>query len=61
MAKSLGISSAIALVTWVGFGLFFRIHQELDIQAAYAWKLGAIVFVLSAIIAMIYFRPRGGN
>ena len=58
MTKSLLISAAIALVIWVGFYLFFKIHQELDIQPAYAWRLGTIAFVLSLIVTMIYFRMR---
>ena len=58
MGKSLLISAAIALVIWVGFYLFFRIHQELEIQPAYAWGLGTIAFVLSLIATMIYFRMR---
>ena len=60
IAKSLAISAAIGLLTWAGFYLFFRAHQELYIHPAYAFKLGAIVFVLSAIVAMIYFRTRTG-
>lgn len=60
IAKSLAISAVIALVTGGGFYMFFRVHQELDIQPSYAFKLGAIAFVLSAIIAMIYFRSRTG-
>ena len=60
IARSLVISSAIGLLTWAGFYLFFRVHQELDIQPAYAFKLGAIAFVLSAIVALIYFRNRAG-
>ncbi|HEY2499069.1 MAG TPA: hypothetical protein VGK24_18550 [Candidatus Angelobacter sp.] len=58
MAKSLLISVAAALAVWVGFYLFFKIHQELDIQPAYAWRLGIIAFILSAIATMIYFRMR---
>jgi hypothetical protein len=58
MAKSLLISAAVALATWVGFYLFFKIHQELDIQPAYAWRLGIIAFILSGIATMIYFRMR---
>jgi len=58
IAKSLAVSSAIGLLTWAGFYLFFRVHQELDIQPAYAFKLGAIAFVLIAIGAAIYFRNR---
>ena len=60
IAKSLAISAVIALLTGAGFYMFFRVHQELDIQPAYAFKLGAIAFVLSAIVAMIYFRTRNG-
>jgi hypothetical protein len=56
--KSLLISTAVALVTCVGFYLFFRIHQELDVQPARAWQLGVGAFVLSAIASMIYFRMR---
>lgn len=58
MARSLLISAVVALVTGVGFYLFFRIHQELNIPPAYAWGLGLIAFVVSAIAAMIYFRMR---
>ena len=61
ITKSLAISSVIGLMTWAGFYLFFRVHQELDIQPAYAFKLGAIAFVLSAIGALIYFRNRAGT
>jgi hypothetical protein len=58
MARSLLMSAVVALVTGVGFYLFFRIHQELNIPPAYAWGLGLIAFVVSAIAAMIYFRMR---
>ena len=58
MAKSLLISVAVALAVWVGLYLFFKIHQELDIQPAYAWRLGIIAFILSVITTMIYFRMR---
>jgi len=47
-------------MTWAGSYLFFRAHQELYVQPAYGFKLGAIAFVLSAIVAMIYFRTRTG-
>ena len=59
MAKSLAIGAVMALVAWIGFYLFFRIHQELDIQPAHAWKLGGIAFILGTLIAAIYFRTRG--
>lgn len=58
MTKSLAISAVIALVTCIGFYLFFRIHQELDIPPAIAGWLGLIAFLLSAIAATIYFRTR---
>ena len=58
MARSLLISAVVALVIGVGFYLFFRIHQELNIPPAYAWGLGLIAFIISAIAAMIYFRMR---
>ena len=61
IAKSLAVSVVIGLLTWAGFYLFFRVHQELDVQPAYAFKLGAIAFVLSAIVAMIYFRNRANS
>lgn len=61
VAKSLGVSAAIALVTWVGFYLFFHIHQELEIQPAYAFRLGTVAFVLSAIVTLVYFRVRSGR
>jgi hypothetical protein len=60
IAKSLAVSAAIGLLTWAGFYLFFRVHQELYVQPASAFKLGTIAFVLSAIVAMIYFRTRTG-
>jgi len=60
IAKSLAIGAVIALLTGGGFYMFFRVHQELDIRPAYAFKLGAIAFVLSAIGALIYFRNRAG-
>lgn len=56
--KSLAISTAVALLTGAGFSLFFRIHQELEVQPARAWQLAAGAFLLSAIVSMIYFRMR---
>ena len=60
IAKSLALSSLVGLLTWAGFYLFFRVHQELYVQPAYAFKLGTIAFVLSAIVALIWFRTRTG-
>ena len=61
MAKSLLISAVIALVICVGFYLFFKVHQELNIPPADAWWLGLAAFVLSAIAITAYFRPRAGR
>jgi hypothetical protein len=61
IAKSLAISAAVALVTCLGFYLFFNIHEELEIQPAYAYRLAVVAFVLSAIVTMIYFRVRNGR
>jgi multidrug transporter EmrE-like cation transporter len=58
IAKSLGISAAVALVTGIVFYLFFNIHRELEIQLAYAYRLAVVAFVLSAIVSMIYFRTQ---
>lgn len=58
LRKSLLISVAVALITGVGFYLFFRIHQELEIQPSRAWQLGVGAFLLSAIVTIIYFRMR---
>jgi hypothetical protein len=59
--KSLLISAAIALMIGTGFYLFFKAHQELDIQPAFAWRLGGLTFLVSAIVTMIYFRMRAGR
>ena len=61
VAKSLGVSAVIALMTCAGFYLFFHIHQELEIRPAYAFRLATVAFLLSAIITMIYFRFRSGR
>ena len=58
LPKSLLISACIGLITGVGFYLFFRIHQELEIQPARAWQLGVGTFLLSAVVTIIYFRMR---
>ncbi|HKV92017.1 MAG TPA: hypothetical protein VJW20_05675 [Candidatus Angelobacter sp.] len=56
--KSLLVSAAVALVTCAGFYLFFRIHQELEIQPARAWQFGVGAFLISAVVTIIYFRMR---
>lgn len=56
--KSLLLSAAIALVASLGFYLFLRAHQELEIQPSRCWQFGLLVFVLSAIFSLIYFRMR---
>jgi len=58
LRKSLLISAVVALVTGVGFYLFFRVHQELEVQPSRAWQLGVGAFLLSAVVSMIYFRMR---
>ncbi|HKD80289.1 MAG TPA: hypothetical protein VKH81_11395 [Candidatus Angelobacter sp.] len=56
--KSIAISVAVALVTCLGFYLFFRIHQELEIPPARAWQLGVGAFLITAVVTIIYFRMR---
>ena len=58
IAKSLAISSVIGLMTWAGFYLFFRVHQELYVQPAYAFKLWSDCICANEIVALIYFRTR---
>jgi hypothetical protein len=56
--KSLWLSAAIALVACLGFYLFLRIHQELEIQPSRCWQIGVVAFIVSVIFSLIYFRPR---
>lgn len=56
--KSLLISATLALLTWISFYFFFKIHQELNVQPDFALPLSGLAFLLSAIITMIYFRMR---
>jgi hypothetical protein len=56
--KALIASAGIALATSLGLYMFFKIHQELDIAPSYAWGLGAIIFLLSALISVWYFGSR---
>ncbi|HEU4414258.1 MAG TPA: hypothetical protein VFT65_05700 [Candidatus Angelobacter sp.] len=59
--KSLAVSAVIALATCAGFYVFFQAHGELNIEPQYAWRISGLVFLLSAVVAMIYFRMRGGK
>ena len=56
--KSLLISSILALLTWIASYLFFKVHQELNIQPGFAWRLSILVFLSGALVGMIYFRIR---
>lgn len=56
--KSISISVAVALITCLGFYLFFRIHQELEVPPARAWQFGAGAFLITAVVTIIYFRMR---
>jgi hypothetical protein len=58
IAKSLLLSAVIALAVALGFYLFVRAHQELEIQPARWWQIGIVAFVVSAIFSFIYFRMR---
>jgi hypothetical protein len=59
--KSLLLSAAIALAASLGFYLFLRAHQELEIQPSRCWQIGILVFILSAIFSLIYFRTRAAR
>jgi hypothetical protein len=56
--KSLLLSAAIAVAASLGFYLFLRAHQELEVQPSRCWQIGILAFVLSAIFSLIYFRMR---
>lgn len=58
IAKSLLLSTAIALAVALGFYLFVRAHQELEIQPSRWWQIGVVAFLISAILSFIYFRMR---
>ena len=58
LVKSLLIGVAVALITFTLFYAFFAIHKELDIRPASAYWMGLLAFLLSATVAMIYFRLR---
>ncbi|HET9840045.1 MAG TPA: hypothetical protein VFR84_17595 [Candidatus Angelobacter sp.] len=58
IAKSLLLSAAIALVAALGFYLFVRAHQELEIQPSRWWQVGVVVFVITAIFSLVYSRMR---
>ena len=61
IGKSLLLSAAIALAASLGFYLFVRAHQELEIQPSRWWQIVVVVFVLSTIFAVIYFRMRAAR
>jgi hypothetical protein len=56
--KSLLLSAAFALAIWLGCYLFFRIHQELEVQPSRCWRIGVVAFFLGAISNALYFRMR---
>jgi hypothetical protein len=56
--KSLLLSAAIAVMASLGFYLFLRAHQELEVQPSRYWQIGILAFILSAIFSLIYFRMR---
>jgi len=58
IAKSLLLSAAIALAVALGFYLFARAHQELEILPSRWWQIGILAFVVSAIVSLIYIRMR---
>jgi len=58
LVKSLLVGIAVALITFTLFYAFFAIHKELDIRPASAYWMGLLAFLLSATVAMIYFRLR---
>lgn len=59
--KSLLVGAAVGLIVCGGFYVFFKAHQELDVQPAFAWRLGGLSFLLSVIATMIYLRMRAGR
>jgi hypothetical protein len=58
IAKSLLLSAAVALTIALGFYLFVRAHQELEIQPSRWWQVGVLAFVITAIFSLIYSRMR---
>ncbi|HLY92686.1 MAG TPA: hypothetical protein VKQ89_05460 [Candidatus Angelobacter sp.] len=58
IAKSLLLSAAIALAIALGFYLFVRAHQELEIQPSRCWQVGVLAFVITAIFTLVYSRTR---
>jgi hypothetical protein len=61
IVKSLLTSAVIALVVFAVFYGFLMVHGELGIAPAFSYKIALAVFVLSAIIALIYFRARANR
>jgi hypothetical protein len=61
IVKSLLISAAIALAVFAVFYGFLMVHQETGITPSSSLKLALVVFVLSTIITLIYFRTRASR
>ncbi len=61
IVKSLLAAAAIALAVFAVFYGFLMVHQELGIAPASSYKMALAVFVLSAIIGLIYFRTRANR
>jgi hypothetical protein len=58
MKRPIAISAALAALTYIGFYLFFIIHQELGISPFFALKLGLLVLLLGLVITTIHSRTR---
>jgi hypothetical protein len=56
MKRPIAISAALAAVTYIGFYVFFIIHQELGISPFFALKLGLLVLLLGLAITTIRSR-----
>jgi uncharacterized membrane protein (DUF485 family) len=61
IVKSLLISVAIALAVFAVFYGFLMVHQETGITPTSSYKIALAVFVISAIITLIYFRTRASR
>lgn len=56
--KSLAISLAAAIAVYLVFYFFFRIHGELGVAPATARTFAGLVFLISAVASLIYFRMK---